>query len=123
MLLGGAPVRPVPGVMPCAFRQVPPPRESRLPLCPPPGRDEEARVDEPAAGPEPGCPDPDHPPGRAAPVWGERLPPAERRTVLFVTHNVQEAVFLGDRIVVMSWRPGRVKAEIVNPLERPRVEA
>ena len=43
--------------------------------------------------------------------------------MLFVTHNVQEAVFLGDRIVVMSRRSGRVKAEIVNPLERPRVEA
>ena len=56
-------------------------------------------------------------------IWGERLPPAERRTVLFVTHNIQEAVFLGDRIVVMSRRPGRVKAEIVNPLERPRVDA
>jgi len=41
----------------------------------------------------------------------------------FVTHNIQEAVFLGDRIVVMGRRPGCVRAEIVNPLERPRVEA
>jgi NitT/TauT family transport system ATP-binding protein len=56
-------------------------------------------------------------------IWGEHLPSRERRTVLFVTHNIQEAVFLGDRIVVMSRRPGRVKAEIKNPLERPRVES
>lgn len=56
-------------------------------------------------------------------IWGEHLPSRERRTVLFVTHNIQEAVFLGDRIVVMSRRPGRVKAEINNPLERPRVES
>lgn len=56
-------------------------------------------------------------------IWGERLPSRERRTVLFVTHNIHEAVFLGDRIVVMSRRPGRVKAEINNPLDRPRVEA
>jgi NitT/TauT family transport system ATP-binding protein len=56
-------------------------------------------------------------------IWGEHLPPSERRTVLFVTHNIQEAVFLGDRIVVMSRRPGRVKAEIANPLARPRTDA
>ncbi len=56
-------------------------------------------------------------------IWGEHLPSRERRTVLFVTHNIQEAVFLADRIVVMSRRPGRVKAEIPNPLDRPRVEA
>lgn len=56
-------------------------------------------------------------------IWGEHLPSNRRRTVLFVTHNIHEAVFLGDRIVVMSRRPGRVKAEITNPLERPRVEA
>ncbi len=43
--------------------------------------------------------------------------------MLVVTHNIQEAVFLGDRIVVMSRRSRRVEAEIVNPLEHPRVEA
>jgi NitT/TauT family transport system ATP-binding protein len=41
-------------------------------------------------------------------------------TVLFVTHNVREAVRLGDRVVVMSSRPGRILEEIEIPLQRPR---
>jgi NitT/TauT family transport system ATP-binding protein len=46
---------------------------------------------------------------------------AERRlTVLFVTHNVREAVRLGDRVVVLSSRPGRVIDEFAVPIERPR---
>jgi NitT/TauT family transport system ATP-binding protein len=45
----------------------------------------------------------------------------ERRlTVLFVTHNVREAARLGDRIVVMSPRPGRVTASFDVPIRRPR---
>ena len=43
-----------------------------------------------------------------------------RLTVLFVTHNVREAARLGDRIVVMSPRPGRVTASFDVPIERPR---
>jgi NitT/TauT family transport system ATP-binding protein len=48
-------------------------------------------------------------------VW-EREP----KTVLFITHNMAEAVLLGDRIVLMTPRPGRVKEVIDNPLPRPR---
>jgi NitT/TauT family transport system ATP-binding protein len=36
-------------------------------------------------------------------------------TVLFITHSVEEAVYLGDRVVVMSRRPGRIKTEITIP--------
>ena len=41
-------------------------------------------------------------------------------TVLFVTHNVREAVRLGDRVVLLSSRPGRVIAEYPVPIDRPR---
>lgn len=41
-------------------------------------------------------------------------------TVFFITHNIEESVFLGDRIVVMASRPGRIEAVIDNPLPRPR---
>jgi NitT/TauT family transport system ATP-binding protein len=41
-------------------------------------------------------------------------------SVLFVTHDIDEAIFLSDRVYCMTARPGTIKAEIVIPLERPR---
>ena len=45
---------------------------------------------------------------------------AERKTVLFVTHDIDEAIFMGNRVVVMSARPGRIKCDIEVPIEHPR---
>ena len=45
---------------------------------------------------------------------------AEQKTVLFVTHDIDEAVFMGSRVMVMSARPGRIKLDRVVPLAHPR---
>jgi len=43
-----------------------------------------------------------------------------KKTIIFVTHNVEEAVFLGDRVVVMTFRPGRIKEIVPVNIGRPR---
>ena len=48
-------------------------------------------------------------------IWKETAP-----TIVFVTHNVREAVRLGDRVLLMSFRPGRIKKQFQISLRRPR---
>jgi NitT/TauT family transport system ATP-binding protein len=48
-------------------------------------------------------------------IWEEH-----KKTVVFITHSVDEAVFLGDRIMVMTAQPGKVKTFVPVPLTRPR---
>ncbi len=49
------------------------------------------------------------------PIWEET-----KKTVLFITHSVDEAVTLGDKIMVMTAQPGKAKAIIDVPFARPR---
>jgi NitT/TauT family transport system ATP-binding protein len=48
-------------------------------------------------------------------VWSEFRP-----TIMFITHDVDEAIFLGDRVYVMSRRPGRLKEQVDVPFPKPR---
>jgi NitT/TauT family transport system ATP-binding protein len=49
-----------------------------------------------------------------------RIWAAAKKTVLFVTHQIEEAVYLSDRVIVMTKRPGRAKKIVDVPLSRPR---
>ncbi|RZN42505.1 MAG: ABC transporter ATP-binding protein, partial [Methanosarcinales archaeon] len=49
-------------------------------------------------------------------IWGET-----RKTILFITHSIDEAVYLADRVVVLSARPGKIREILSIDLERPRV--
>jgi NitT/TauT family transport system ATP-binding protein len=48
-------------------------------------------------------------------IWSE-----VKKTIVFVTHGIEESIYLADRIVVMTYRPGRVKAIVPVPIARPR---
>ncbi|SOC39733.1 ABC transporter ATP-binding protein [Ureibacillus acetophenoni] len=50
-------------------------------------------------------------------VWEEN-----RKSILFITHSIEEAIFLADRIYILSKRPAEIKAEIKVPFSRPRDE-
>ncbi|UJL48333.1 ABC transporter ATP-binding protein [Virgibacillus sp. NKC19-16] len=50
-------------------------------------------------------------------IWEE-----DQQSVLFVTHNIEEALFLSDKIIILSTNPAHVKKEIIIPFSRPRNE-
>jgi len=49
-----------------------------------------------------------------------RLWEASRKTVVYITHSIEEAVLLGDRVVLMTAHPGKFKCEFAIPFQRPR---
>lgn len=55
-------------------------------------------------------------------IWASQAEAAARKTVLFVTHSITEAIVMSDRIVVINGRPGRVVADVAVELPRPRTQ-
>jgi NitT/TauT family transport system ATP-binding protein len=53
-------------------------------------------------------------------IWGDAEDRAQRPAVMFVTHGIDEAVYLADRIIVLGRRPGRIKEIVPVDLPRPR---
>jgi NitT/TauT family transport system ATP-binding protein len=53
-------------------------------------------------------------------IWEQTREGNQRKTILFVTHSIDEAIVLADRVLVMSSVPGQIKAEIPIPFARPR---
>jgi len=50
----------------------------------------------------------------------QRIWMATRKSIIFITHSIPEAVFLSDRVIILSARPGRVMEEVTVDLPRPR---
>lgn len=56
-------------------------------------------------------------------IWGQESPPTERKTVIYVTHSIDEAIYLADRVAVMGSRPGHITNVLDVNIPRPRTEA
>ncbi|MEX0683084.1 MAG: ABC transporter ATP-binding protein [Dehalococcoidia bacterium] len=55
-------------------------------------------------------------------IWASQAESAARKTVLFVTHSIAEAIVMSDRVIVLTGRPGRVVADVDIELPRPRTQ-
>lgn len=53
-------------------------------------------------------------------IWGQEKKKEERKTVIYVTHSIEESVFLSDRVVIITARPGKIKMIVDIDLPRPR---
>ncbi len=53
-------------------------------------------------------------------IWEQTGDGSQRKTIIFITHSIDEAIVLADRVLVMSSVPGRIKADIPIPFDRPR---